>query len=362
MNLSALELKPDLADSLQRFEAWWVNETLDRPPVTVRVQPVRPYDGPIREHASHRDRWLDAEYQVDRAIAEVLRYEYPADSVPYVRPGVGPELSSTPLGAELEFGETTSWSKPWVASAEQWSDVATRRPDFHNPYWQKIEEMTRLILDKCNHRFAVGVADLHGNYDLLAGLRDPELLCMDLIDRPELVDAAAKRASSVFVQCFQRHEGMIRDGGAIPTSFITALHDGPTYLASCDFWCMLGPDHARRFVLPRIVEETRPLERCIFHLDGPQALRHLDLILGLDELHAVQWVYGAGNGPASRWIEVYRRIRNAGKAIQVLAQTPRDALDVLDAVGKRGLWLDITAPFDDATAARAFVDEVARSP
>lgn len=358
--LPEVSLHPDFARTAERFEAWWRREVIDRPPVTVRVRPSRSYRGPTRDHASLRERWLDVEYQVDRMIAEVSRHDHVGDTLPIVMPNVGPELSSTPLGAELEFGETTSWSDPMIDDVEQWADIANRPADFENPYWRAIQDMTRLAIEKREGRYLVGLADLHGNYDLLAGLREPEMLCMDLIDRPDLVDAAAKRAASVMTECFERNHALIAEAGLGSISWTHCYHHGPAYIPSCDFWCMLSAPHAREFVLPRIVEEMRPLDRSIFHLDGPQAERHLDLLLELDDLDAVQWVYGAGGGPATRWIDTYRRIRDGGKAMHLAVDHGDEALTILDAIGPAGVWIEVREPLDTTHEANAFLDEVAK--
>lgn len=358
--IQPLEFKPDLPRTLERFEAWWHGEVLDRPPVTLAVKPVRPFAGPESRHASLRERWLDVEFNVEAAIARLKRCDCVGDALPCYMPDIGPELTATLLGATLEFGEHTSWSVPCIHEMDHWRQVAVRPLDFANPYWQAVEDMTRLALDKCHGRCLVGIADLHGNMDILAALREPQALCMDLLDDPGLVVAALDRAVEAFVIGFERLWGLVNGAGQPSCTWIPMLHDGPAYVVSSDFWCMISDELARDLVLPAIVREMRPLERCVFHLDGPLALRHLDLLLQLPRLDAVQWVFGAGQGPASRWIEVYRRCVAADKSVQVLAQTPDDALAVLDAVGPRGLWLCIDEPLASVDEAQAFLGEVVR--
>jgi hypothetical protein len=73
-----------------------------------------------------------------------------------------------------------------------------------------------------------------------------------------------------------------------------------------------------RFFLPGLARECQFLDRSIYHLDGPGALRHLDSILSIRELDAVQWVFGAGNEGYGRWVDVYRRIQGAGKGVEVI--------------------------------------------
>ena len=101
-----------------------------------------------------------------------------------------------------------------------------------------------------------------------------------------------------------------------------------------------------------------PMERTIFHLDGPQALQHLDTVLRLPRLNALQWVFGAGHGPAARWIDVFRKAREAGKANQVLAEDPADALAVLRALGPEGMWITVCSGMRNPAEAAAFLEEV----
>jgi hypothetical protein len=92
-------------------------------------------------------------------------------------------------------------------------------------------------------------------------------------------------------------------------------------------------------ILPSIGREIDEMQYSLFHLDGPGALRHLDALLELPRLSGIQWVYGAGAGPAERWIDVYRRIQAAGKALQVVGYS---GLEEFKAVAPhlkcQGLW------------------------
>jgi hypothetical protein len=95
--------------------------------------------------------------------------------------------------------------------------------------------------------------------------------------------------------------------------------------------------------LPSIAEECRHYEACLYHLDGPDALRHLDSLLSIPELSAIQWVYGAGRGRATDWIPVYQRIQAAGKGIQV--HLAPDELDLfMREVRPQGVWLGVGGP------------------
>lgn len=353
--------KPDFGKTVERFEAWWFGEVIDRPPVTLYVTPSRPYQGPVKEHRSLRERWMDVEYVVESAIAHLERHDFVGDSFPVYWPNLGPEITATLFGCELEFSEGTSWSKPVVHQPEDWYRILEMPPNFDNVYWQTIERMTDYAIQRSEGRYIVGITDLHGNYDILAALRDPQALCIDLIDCPDLVAQVGRHVAKAFVEAFERSYRKIAAAGFGSTTWLTVYHEGPCYVPSCDFWAMVSVQMAREYILPDILSEMEPLERSIFHLDGPDALKHLPLLLEIPSLHAVQWVYGAGRGPAARWIEVYRRCLRAGKSVQVLAETAQDALEVLEQVGRRGVWLTVGEAFASVEEAEAFLKIVAQT-
>jgi hypothetical protein len=67
------EFKPDYEKSKQRIDAFWECELIDRPVAQFGL--AKPPDQwtplPPDNHATPRDRWLDAEYQVMLALANM---------------------------------------------------------------------------------------------------------------------------------------------------------------------------------------------------------------------------------------------------------------------------------------------------
>ncbi len=356
----ALKWKPDFPATIARFDAWWQGAIVDRPPVTLRVRSQRPVRRPESRHPTLRAHWMDMEYQVAAAIAELEARDWLGDAFPVLVPNLGPEITGTLFGCELEFGEHTSWSKPIIHTPEDWAAIPSRAPDFDNVYWRTIEQGMDLAIAQADGRFVVGMADLHGAYDMLASLREPMHLCTDILDVPELVDAAGRHMAAAYAEAFRRQYARVAAAGFGSTTWCPFYFEGPAYIPSCDFWCMLSPQVADDMILPTLHTEMAPLERSIFHLDGPQALKHLERTLALPGLNALQWVYGDGHGGARDWLNVYRRAQDAGKAIEVRAQDPADALDALSVLRPEGIWLQVSEPFDHPDSAHAFLREVER--
>jgi hypothetical protein len=92
--------------------------------------------------------------------------------------------------------------------------------------------------------------------------------------------------------------------------------------------------------IPGIERECAHMDRNIYHLDGPQALRFLDRIMAIPKMHAIQWVAGAAGGGWQDWIKVYQRIQRAKKAF-VVYLSAKDLDEFFTHLRPEGAWLQI---------------------
>ena len=348
--------KPDFDQCLDRVEAWWARQIIDRPPVSLSVHGSKKPRPVPAHHSDIRQRWLDVEYNLQRAEANIESTVYLAESFPRFMPNLGPEVCATTLGCDLKFAENTSWSVPCATDIRH---VLSKQPDLDTTYWNIIRRMTELSAQRGGGKWITGVTDLHTNADLLASLRDPENLALDYADDLEGVQLACRHVTPWFSLYF---DDLYRRAGAssLPCStWGIALSRGRCYYVSCDFICMISPAMFAVTVLPAIAWECDRLEHSIFHLDGPGALKHLDALLALPRLDAIQWTYGAGQGPAAKWIEVYQRIQRAGKGMEVHIASLDDARTIMENLRPEGVWMSLGSGMD-MDSAQAFLRDVER--
>lgn len=100
----------------------------------------------------------------------------------------------------------------------------------------------------------------------------------------------------------------------------------------CDFAAMISPSMFAEFVVPALRRQCRWLDHSLFHLDGPSCICHIDHLLAIAELDAVQWAPsvsqpGAGN---SKWFNLYEQILSAGEAKRTF-----------DTFGSKGIYLSL---------------------
>lgn len=81
----------------------------------------------------------------------------------------------------------------------------------------------------------------------------------------------------------------------------------------------------------------------VYHLDGKGVARHIDHILELKEINAIQWVQGMGDDtPIMQWVPFIKKIQAAGKS-QVLDIQLDELEDFITEVNPKGIMLCIAA-------------------
>ena len=336
-----LEFKPDFAESKQRIEAFWERELIDRPVVQFWLQ--KPADEqlplPNAHHAASADRWLDAAYQAELSLAQLSNQVFLGDTLPVAWPNLGPEVFSAFYGCRIQFDDYgTSWTEPVL---HDWCDADSLLFDWDGFYLRKLDEMTDALLQIGSGKFITGMTDWHPGGDAIAALRDPENLALDMILHKEEIKKLLERLEDDYFAAYDRFYRKLRAADQPISTWTTLISDEKFYVPSNDFSIMISQSMFDEVFLPGIIRECQFLDRSIYHLDGPGALRHLDSILGISELDALQFVPGAGNEGFEQWVHVYRRAQAAGKGIQVFCRVS-ELNEVMETLDPRGLYLSLS--------------------
>lgn len=339
-----LQCKPDLDLALKRVEAWFEHEIIDRAPIrfsqhNADYSKSRTLEG--REWPDLKARWFDAEFQVDAFAASIEGRLFHAETFPVFWPNLGPNVFAAFHGAELEYGEVTSWIRHCV---HDWSDMERLRFSRENLYFKKIEELTRVALEKCSGKFMVGYTDFHPGVDCAADWRDSQELCIDLIESPEEAHRLIALATENFQAIYDQFDAVLKSHGQLSVTWMGIPSRGKMHIPSCDFSTLISGDLFDQFCLPVLQQEVKPMTDNIFHLDGKGVARHLDRILEVPEIKAIQWVQGvADDQPIMQWVPLIQKIQAAGKSVVVDLQ-PAELEDFMSCVDPRGIYLCMAAP------------------
>jgi len=341
--------KPGYEEAQRRVNMFWNHEDADRPLVNISFPKPGAEPFPEKKYATQEARWLDVNYRIDSSAHNAENTVFYADSMPVVYPNLGPEIFSAWSGCPYIFGETTTWTEPCI---DDWDrDGPKAVTDRRHPLYIILDDFAKGLIERGKGNFIVGLTDFHPGGDHVAALRDPERFAVDLLEHPEKVRRKLASSYPEYYPIYDYFTKMIKDAG-MPVATWTPLPSEETmYVPSNDFSCMISTEMFVDFFLDGIIGECKHYAHSIYHLDGRDALRHLNVILSIPELNALQWVPGAGHEQVSRWINVYKRVLAAGKSIQINGVYPDDLPLLMENLPARGVWLCMRGIGDEETAA-----------
>lgn len=338
-----IEKKPDFEKCMERIYAWYNQEITDRAPIRFSAHNAE-YSSEHKlagyKFSNLKERWWNTAYQLDLFEHELENSVYNAETFPIFWPNLGPEVYTAFYGVELKYQEVTSYSVPVVKDWDQLKDI---KLDKNNPYFRKIEEMTFTALDRCKGKYMVGYTDLHPGLDCAAAFRDPQQLCMDIILEPEKVRELINISSRDFEVIFNHFDQILKQHKQLSVTWMGIPSFGKMHIPSCDFGAMISPEQFNDLELPVIKEEVKHATHNIFHLDGKGVANHIDVLLEIPEINAIQWVQGMGNDlPIMQWVPFIKKIQAAGKSVVVDLQLG-ELESFMAEVDPKGIFLCINA-------------------
>lgn len=350
-----MEFKEDWDEVQQRLLAWWRCEVVDR----ACIQVTAPRDGvtprPIAAPASTEAVWTDLDYVVESQGERIRCTYYGGEAFPLFHANLGPDIFAGFLGAAIHFAPDTSWADPVIMD---WDARPTFRLDPDNRWWRLLIDLLAAAADAGRGKWITGIPDTHAGGDALAALRGRQELCFDLIDRPSAVQTAMAELTAlvdpVYRAFFDRVDWQAQgsSSGWLPT-----WSTGRCNVIQCDLLALISPAMFERFFLEELQVQARWLDQVIYHLDGPQCICHLDALLAIPQIRAIQWVPGAGQPPMPYWIPLLKRIQAAGRALH-LTVNPGEVEVLMTELSPAGLML-YTSVSSEAEA-KELVRQVAR--
>ena len=334
-----LAWKPDWPGARAALTAWWQHRGLA---LHCRAPKDEPWEA-IPDPGRPRDldqQWYDVNHWMRRTIQFHATRFHGGVAFPNVNVDIGgPGSLGLFLGCVGKPAADTVWYGPVIEEPRSHPPL---RLDRTGMWWRRHQAVLEGLVGQSRGRYVVGYPDLIENLDTLAQLRNPQLLLMDLLERPDWVMARLAEINQAWFECYDAWWPLLRDpwGGAAFRAF-DLWAPGKVAKVQCDFSCMLSADMFRRFIVPFLNEQCQWLDYSMYHLDGTQALHHLNALLEIESLDAIEWTPQAGmpGGGSPEWFDLYRRIKAAGKSVQAVGVKPEQVEPLVAAVGPEGLFI-----------------------
>ena len=307
---------------------WWKGE-LDRPLISITLTDAYPIEqkapAPFLSQENCTQLHWTPEQIIDAMDEELSKYEFLGDAYPNINFDVfGPGILAAMCGAKLDNSSGRVWF---------YMDPKLPIEDIHVHYdpenvWSKrIKDIYRAGMERWNGLVIMSMPDLGGILDVASSLLGCEELMYAFYDEPEEVHRLIGEIENAWYDAYWDLAAVLKPQRGF-TDWAKVLSREPSFIPQCDFCYMIGNPMFRSFVLDTLRKDTEILTNTMYHLDGAGQLPHLDDILALEKLNAIQWVPGAGSPESKHWIPVFQKITQAGKQFQIVGG-PEDFLHIV---------------------------------
>jgi hypothetical protein len=330
--------KENWEESKQHYLDWWGQKGIVITMWEHLQQGVRPHaeilPPPPRDFSQ---KWFDPEWRAAELDYYLSRSSFLADIPAVANTQLGPGSLAAILGGVFEGGEDTIWIHP---NPKQANDIVLNG---ENAAWKLHRDLLKRCKERSQGNYYIGMPDLMEGLDILSALRGTDTVLLDTAMEPELVERQLQQINDIYFKVFDDLYGIIREGDEMAFCYFSLWAPGKMTKLQSDISIMIGDGDFRRFVLPYIREQCQKIPYTLYHLDGIGAIRHLDALLEIEELRAIQWTPGInepqGGDPA--WYDLYRRILAGGKSVMASWVQIEEIQPLLDAIGADGVHLMI---------------------
>ena len=318
-----------------KLENWWNNGDQKNPCIIASV--LKENHELIPDTDDLKKFWSDTDFVINRTLKIIENTNYYGQAIPFHYVDFGASAMPCALGAEPEFvNKETVWVRPNRNSIDELMDIAL---DENNFCYQAILEITKKSAQFSRDNHFVAPFALGGIGDNLAGLYGTENMLTDMKLQPAKVKQVMERLKNIWIELFECIHTIVQkknNPGGI--GWIGIWAPGTTFPLQEDFSYMISPNTYKEFCLPHILDMIDFLDFPFYHLDGAGAIAHLDELLKIEKLKAIQWQPGAGKERLFQWYNLIRHILGKGKSVQVYAQAD-EIDDLVKHVGARGLLI-----------------------
>lgn len=328
MNDNMSVYKPDWKEARQRMIDWWAGKKVDRAIALVSA-PLDPPANPLRREFINDvpGKYIDEEIVFNNLEYGLERAFWGGEAFPRHYVYFGPMFGNAWLGCEPTFADKTTWYKPRYESIDDLAD--NFQFDRNNRWWLLTKEIIRRSTERSEGRYLTTLTGIGSIIDIVAGLIGESNCLIAMMETPEKVRTARDKIAVLGRETYEeicRITAEYRDGYI---DWMKVWSDKPLRTNQCDLCVMISPDMFRDFVVDDLQSTYDYVDRAIYHLDGEEQIRHLDMLLAMEKIKVIQWVPSArANQPEYRdpmnWIDLFKRIQAAGKS--VLISTPPERI------------------------------------
>jgi isopentenyldiphosphate isomerase len=315
-----MKYKANWEETKIKWENYWQRKNTGRPLMHVvaqhedrrdieREQKLKPID--------MEDQYMNPERIVDRFRYYAQTHEFLAESFPNLSLDFGPGSMAGYVGCDIVFSKDTVWFEHFV---HNWEDLQEIQYDPENTWFKKhvklFEEVKALVGDD----FLIGIPDIMENIDVLASMRGVQDLIFDMMDYPDEIKRRLDQIQAIYFKYYDQFYSIVKDDDdACCYTVFQIWGKGKIAKLQCDFSALMSPSQFREFIQDELRIQAKQLDHVLYHLDGPDAIKHVDALMEIEEIDALQWTSGdhGPDGTLLEWYPIYDKAIAAGKGLWI---------------------------------------------
>lgn len=337
-----MNYKNNWKDTREKFINWWEHRNTGRPLMIVvaKKNEFVPLDMKY-EYTTVEDKYINPTKMVGHFRNWAQNVEWLGESFPNMSADFGPGSLAAYLGCDIEWQRKTVWFKEFIKDVYTFENMSPFKFDPNNKWFSKHIEVIQECAKLANGEFLINIPDIMENIDVYASIRGAQNAIFDLMDEPEIVKDRINQIQNCYFDYYDRFYEVVKmpDSSSSYTMF-SIWGPGKVAKLQCDFSAMLSPQQFRDFIQESLRQQAKKLDYVLYHLDGPEAIRHVDALMEIDEIDALQWTSGdhGPDGTQTKWFDsIYDKVIAAGKSlwIKVYSGTVDDWIEGIDRIVKR---------------------------
>lgn len=327
----------------ERYRAFWNNEIIDRAMLSLTCyngKPIKPLQSDSLE-----DFWFNHEKKYEHMMSFFAGQNYYGDAFPIYFPNFGPGMISNTVGGNFDLAGDTVWYdlRPIISDLENRPKLQFNES---SRIWKVFMNHLNKFLPTARDNYIVAMTDLGGTLDILSGLRGGTEILIDMLENPDGLKEIISELDQAWITGHNTAIRIISEYQEGYSTWLPLWHDKPFSPLQCDVSVMFSTDMFEEFALPSIIRQAQAVGIGIYHIDGFEQQRHLDLLLQIPEIKAFQFAppnmlknnryYDIAN---EKYFPMYKKIQRAKKGLILCHYDPADTEKLMDVLSPYGLFL-----------------------
>jgi hypothetical protein len=299
-------------DIISKYKKFWNREKVEQPLFLVRnwILPPETIDN------AYDDQFVLNSYLKNYDIRNSVKDDY----IPMLCPEFGPAMLGHVAGGVIEYGSSSSWSKPILKDA---SDTELNKINFNEDRFKIVADRIDYFLKHNEHGYVVSSCDLESPFDLAVDLLGVENFLLGFYDYPDRMHKLFERCFDVWLRYQQQIHAMVPEYSGGYFDLWNVWQPKNTIWTTIDASCNVSPKIFDEFFMPVIKRILETYDWIWMHVHSVS----LKMVEPLMDEPAIKG-FEIADDPTCRTTTIFPRLKEIHKTKNLLLDCKKENLEL----------------------------------